>query len=1185
MIAKLRKILGMETNEEKLNRFHETNNSIACLSKKIDDLAEEFTVKNESFKSLLKSNNFDDQIKKNIQSRYNNFIDYHKKELQPIIKERRELRKQHEQLLKDSSLFKAIREINIIGNAKDKYVNGDINREGYDLILKATQGKVSYSDIIIFNEEGKILLLQRANEEGDNFSNMWCVPGGHVDAGEDFAEAAQRELWEEAGIYCNDLKEIGIYTDDNVEIHYFKGSVDSNEVAPTIQSTEMQDYKWVAFHEIGGYEMPKNMKANILKVDNRDYFIDKDKIKIIKSLFDEDKISKSMFDDLLEKSFSGDLSKRFPNGGWRTINGAKVFINGGKVVAGLDGFNGMINDFFKEKAEKEKLEKEPNKTKGKIDVKVLHGYIENINDNIGSPKNEFKDKVLAGIPKESLAHKILSDAKYKLSDKQKWVVAFEIQKNPKLAQDIADESEVSYENLGKRKAQTGEVMGYIAGLNPRTSTVSSMGTFVTSQAQQVADYVANEVRGYISQDSLAYKIMDESYKRTGSQIYTEKQIEVIAKELMKNDEFRQKVAKHYDEIELREKMKSDISRSKKQANKENSQPYLDAIKEKGEKLGDYYKWLNDTKNPYRKEFFSKKYSQSSVNAFLESQGKQSVDIKVSDVGKVETPTLKVDRTNFEKIDTQASNVKSNDIVRHSKFGEGKVISVTDDKIEIDFNGEKKAFAPKFVKFDEVLRDKSDNGDSINKSIEEDLLEKAEKIIGGLADDMSIEDIAKKHKTPLTDMLKQYIKGIEVEMEHTDDKNKASEIAKDHLFEIPDYYTRLEKMEKEGKDKINSLIEKGLISESLGVQLIEKARTGTYSDNATNRRLKRVGQEYGSKKQEEQTVDKEKKEDEPEKDGKQPSIEEHARTASETALQNAAKGGDEELRVAAKKELERREKEESPAQQEEQDSKESPIDEASSNIEEELNKKDDTGDDLDEKGVREKIKEVDVKIESANERLKEKTEGLSFLQKAKAKSEDKEYSSLIALKKEFTDKLIELVDSKKESDKKQKEGEKQKESEDLSKISDHKKKQFEIIQETNPMLDDYHVGIRSPKDIKSFEETINDDESFSWGDFSQDDAKKALNEGEITLYSSKPIKQGGFVSTSKSQAEQYAGGAGKKVYSKKVKLEDVAWINGDEGQYTELNNNEIEKSEKMENELSNTEEKEISDTQLNWKKWL
>ena len=79
--------------------------------------------------------------------------------------------------------------------------------------------------------------------------------------------------------------------------------------------------------------------------------------------------------------------------------------------------------------------------------------------------------------------------------------------------------------------------------------------------------------------------------------------------------------------------------------------------------------------------------------------------------------------------------------------------------------------------------------------------------------------------------------------------------------------------------------------------------------------------------------------------------------------------------------------------------------------------------------------------------------------------------------------------------------------------------------------------------------MKDDESFSWGDFSKEDAEKALKSGEITIYSSYDIKQGTFVSTSKVQAEEYAGG--KKVYEKTVKLNEVAWINGDEGQYAKV----------------------------------
>ena len=37
-------------------------------------------------------------------------------------------------------------------------------------------------------------------------------------------------------------------------------------------------------------------------------------------------------------------------------------------------------------------------------------------------------------------------------------------------------------------------------------------------------------------------------------------------------------------------------------------------------------------------------------------------------------------------------------------------------------------------------------------------------------------------------------GIDVEKEHSDSEELAKEIALDHLAEIPDYYTRLKKME-------------------------------------------------------------------------------------------------------------------------------------------------------------------------------------------------------------------------------------------------------------------------------------------------------------------------------------------------------------------------------------------------------
>ena len=74
------------------------------------------------------------------------------------------------------------------------------------------------------------------------------------------------------------------------------------------------------------------------------------------------------------------------------------------------------------------------------------------------------------------------------------------------------------------------------------------------------------------------------------------------------------------------------------------------------------------------------------------------------------------------------------------------------------------------------------------------------IKGGKADKMSVEDIAKKFKVSVDTVKAQIKKGIEIEKEHTNDKEKATEIAMDHVTEFPDYYDRIEKMEKDAKKK-------------------------------------------------------------------------------------------------------------------------------------------------------------------------------------------------------------------------------------------------------------------------------------------------------------------------------------------------------------------------------------------------
>jgi hypothetical protein len=63
---------------------------------------------------------------------------------------------------------------------------------------------------------------------------------------------------------------------------------------------------------------------------------------------------------------------------------------------------------------------------------------------------------------------------------------------------------------------------------------------------------------------------------------------------------------------------------------------------------------------------------------------------------------------------------------------------------------------------------------------------------------TVEQIAKKHRMDVSFIQKQLDMGEPIEHEHTKDHKLAKEIALQHLDEIPDYYTRLKKMEADAK---------------------------------------------------------------------------------------------------------------------------------------------------------------------------------------------------------------------------------------------------------------------------------------------------------------------------------------------------------------------------------------------------
>jgi 8-oxo-dGTP diphosphatase len=65
-------------------------------------------------------------------------------------------------------------------------------------------------DIIIFNEDGRIILIKRKNNP---YKNFWAIPGGFVEYGETVENAAIRECKEETNIDVKLIDICGVYSD------------------------------------------------------------------------------------------------------------------------------------------------------------------------------------------------------------------------------------------------------------------------------------------------------------------------------------------------------------------------------------------------------------------------------------------------------------------------------------------------------------------------------------------------------------------------------------------------------------------------------------------------------------------------------------------------------------------------------------------------------------------------------------------------------------------------------------------------------------------------------------------------------------------------------------------------------------------------------------------------------------
>lgn len=111
---------------------------------------------------------------------------------------------------------------------------------------------------------------------------------------------------------------------------------------------------------------------------------------------------------------------------------------------------------------------------------------------------------------------------------------------------------------------------------------------------------------------------------------------------------------------------------------------------------------------------------------------------------------------------------------------------------------------------QILKDKENEITKLERRLErakagqlEDPESTEDSLPGGIADNMSIEDLAKKHNVSVEHIQAQIEMGTVEEMEHTNDPLVARDIILDHLFDDPNYYS--EGAIKEGFDIVRDTL--------------------------------------------------------------------------------------------------------------------------------------------------------------------------------------------------------------------------------------------------------------------------------------------------------------------------------------------------------------------------------------------
>ncbi len=108
------------------------------------------------------------------------------------------------------------------------YIKWIRSKVGHERII------LNYSTIIVTNSKGEILLQKRSD------NNMWGLPGGALELGESYEEAAYREVLEETGYKVEIKSMIGVFSK---YFHTYPNGDEAQTISVAFEATILEDEK------------------------------------------------------------------------------------------------------------------------------------------------------------------------------------------------------------------------------------------------------------------------------------------------------------------------------------------------------------------------------------------------------------------------------------------------------------------------------------------------------------------------------------------------------------------------------------------------------------------------------------------------------------------------------------------------------------------------------------------------------------------------------------------------------------------------------------------------------------------------------------------------------------------------------------------------------------------------------